>query len=281
MLSGFILGAVLTLVICAPIGWALMRRFYERARRAERRQQESERLAQLGSMTGGLAHEIKNPLSTIGLNAQLISEAIDDLPIEDSERSRLSRRIEALRREADRLRDILEDFLRLAGSIHLEPRPTDLNLVAEELADFYAPQAASEGVRLRVETSEAPVTAFGDPKHLKQAVLNLMLNAVQVMSADGKARDDGRAELILRTERRVEEGEPVAVLHVIDTGPGIPKEKIQQIFSPYFSMRSGGAGLGLAITRRLITEHGGRIDVHSEVGKGSDFSIIIPARDRR
>ncbi len=281
MYLGILLGVILTLVLCAPIGWALMRRFSDRARRAERRQQESERLAQLGSMTGGLAHEIKNPLSTIGLNAQLIAESINELPIDANERSRLARRIDALRREVDRLRDILEDFLRLAGSIQLEPRSTDLNLLAEELADFYSPQAASEGVRLRLELEGSAVNAFADPKHLKQAVLNLMLNAVQVMGAARSESNAPKHELILRTENRIESGEPVAVLHVIDTGPGIDKDKLAQIFSPYFSTRSGGAGLGLAITRRLVAEHGGRIEVHSEVGKGSDFAIVLPTRDIR
>lgn len=277
MLIGVVLGAVIATVVCALVSAVVTRRLLTRARRAERSEHEARRLAQLGAMTGGLAHEIKNPLSTIGLNAQLIAEAIDDLPIEEAERNRLSRRIDALRREAERLRDILEDFLRLAGAIQLDASRTDLNALVEELADFYAPQAASAGVRMRVELSHPPTVAWADAKHLKQAVLNLMLNAVQVMAGQ---RDEANAapppELILRTESSTEDGLPVAALHVIDTGPGIAKEKIEQIFSPYYSMRSGGAGLGLAITRRIVSEHSGRIEVHSEVGKGSDFAIILP-----
>jgi signal transduction histidine kinase len=279
MLIGVVLGAVIATVVCALVSAVVTRRLLTRARRAERSEHEARRLAQLGAMTGGLAHEIKNPLSTIGLNAQLIAEAIDELPIEEAERNRLSRRIDALRREAERLRDILEDFLRLAGSIQLDASRTDLNALVEELADFYAPQAASAGVRMRVELSDPPTVAWADAKHLKQAVLNLMLNAVQVMAGQ---RDEASAaqppELILRTESSTEDGLPMAALHVIDTGPGIAKEKIEQIFSPYYSMRSGGAGLGLAITRRIVSEHGGRIEVHSEVGKGSDFAIILPVR---
>lgn len=279
MLIGVVLGAVIATVVCALVSAVVTRRLLTRARRAERSEHEARRLAQLGAMTGGLAHEIKNPLSTIGLNAQLIAEAIDELPIEEAERNRLSRRIDALRREAERLRDILEDFLRLAGSIQLDASRTDLNALVEELADFYAPQAASAGVRMRVELSDPPTVAWADAKHLKQAVLNLMLNAVQVMAGQ---RDEANAaqppELILRTESSTEDGLPMAALHVIDTGPGIAKEKIEQIFSPYYSMRSGGAGLGLAITRRIVSEHGGRIEVHSEVGKGSDFAIILPVR---
>ncbi len=272
----FTLGVLAGLIVSALIGVFVLRRSNKRARRAERRQQEAERLASLGAMTGGLAHEIKNPLSTIGLNAQLIREAIGELPVDAAERGRLERRVDVLRREVERLRDILEDFLRLAGALHVEPAPVDLNLVAEELADFFTPQAAAAGVRLRVEPGSTPIVALADAKHLKQAALNLMLNAVQVMSATPSA-DGARRELILRTERRNESGEPVALLHVIDTGPGVAPDRLKEIFNPYVSMRAGGAGLGLAITKRIMAEHKGRIDAHSDPGVGSDFALVFPA----
>jgi len=253
-----------------------MRRSHGRTRRAERQAHEADRLAQIGAMTGGLAHEIKNPLSTIGLNAQLIAEGVDELPVDASDRRRLTRRIEALRREIDRLRVILEDFLRFAEALHLEMSRVDLNNMAEELVDFYSPQASSQGVVFRLEACNQPVVAHADSRYLKQALLNLMLNAVQVMSSKQKSETGHRAELILRTERRVDAGAAVVALHVIDTGPGIAADKLTQIFNPYFSMRSGGAGLGLAITQRIVAEHHGRIDVHSEIGTGSDFAIILP-----
>jgi len=272
----FMTGFVVAFVVGAPAVVFVARRMVARVRRAEQRQHEAERLAQLGAMTGGLAHEIKNPLSTIGLNAQLIREAVEELPVDDVERGRLARRVDTMRREVERLRDILEDFLRFAGALHVEPTPVDLNVIAGELADFFTPQAASAGVNLRVEAAPAPVVALADARHLKQAALNLMLNAVQVMR--DSAPDTGRRpELILRTALGVEAGEPIAVLHVIDTGPGIPPDRLKDVFNPYVSMRSGGAGLGLAITRRIMAEHGGRIDAHSDVGTGSDFILIFPA----
>ncbi|MEX2219678.1 MAG: histidine kinase dimerization/phospho-acceptor domain-containing protein, partial [Phycisphaerales bacterium] len=104
-----------------------------RIREAERRARAAERLAEVGAMTGGLAHEIKNPLSTIGLNAQLLNEAIDELSVAPEEKGRLSRRTGALRREVDRLRGILTDFLQYAGQLRLEPRPADLNAIVGEL----------------------------------------------------------------------------------------------------------------------------------------------------
>lgn len=268
---GVLAGALLAL----PAAWLLVRRSARRARFAERRASESRRLAEIGAMTGGLAHEIKNPLSTIGLNAQLLAEAVAEMEVGEDDRALITRRVGTLRREIDRLRDILEDFLRFAGAVRLELRTVDLNTLVDELVDFYAPQAHRHGVRLTAQSDPAPQTAQADPGQLKQALLNLMINATQAMSGD--AASPGPRELMLRTETAQGVEGPERRVHVIDTGPGISAEAAQQIFTPYFSTRPGGAGLGLPITRRLIEEHGGRIDVHSEPGKGTDFVVSLPA----
>jgi signal transduction histidine kinase len=228
-------------------------------------------------MTGGLAHEIKNPLSTIGLNAQLLAEGVEEIPserpIEPEARQRLSRRISSLRREVERLRGILTDFLNFAGEIKLDLGQADLNKVVDELADFFLPQAQQQGVRLRVELSPSPLVGAMDAQLIKQAVLNLMLNAVQAMGPSS----NGSKELILRTGHEQEsDGQTMNVLHVIDTGPGIAPDVMERIFTPYFTTKSGGTGLGLPTTRRLIEAHQGRIEVHSEVGRGSDFVVRLP-----
>lgn len=264
---------------------------------AERRARSAERLAELGAMTGGLAHEIKNPLSTIGLNAQLLSEGLDELP-EDAPtpkdaKQRLQRRLESLRRETERLRGILSDFLNYAGELRLENKPTNLNQAIEELADFFLPQAQQQGVRLRVDLEREPVMAHCDVAHLKQAVLNLMLNAVQAMTrvpTNQQSATDGSTppmkELILQTRRASVSDQPtkpetatdarMSLIRVIDTGPGMPPETKAKLFTPYFTTRSGGSGLGLATTKRIIEAMGGRIGVESEVGKGAAFSIYLP-----
>lgn len=228
-------------------------------------------------MTGGLAHEIKNPLSTIGLNAQLIREGIQHLKGADpGERDRLIRRVDVLHRESERLGSILTEFLEFAGQIRLEPAPADLNEVAEELVDFFTPQARSAGVRLRLEPASEPVRLEIDVGHLKQAALNLMLNAVQAMRAAG---EDQEKELLLRVETaRQRGGEAAAILHVIDTGPGIPQETLDRVFTPYFSTRSGGTGLGLPLSRRIAEAHGGTLEVHSTVGVGTDCAITVPLK---
>ena len=264
-------GLTTGLLIMLPLVRILLRRAEHRTREAERTARDSARLAELGSMTGGLAHEIKNPLSTVGLNAQLLAEAIreSELPIE--QRDRLMRRIESLRREVDRLRDILTEFLRFAGRIRIDAQPTNLGELVEELADFYLPQCDQAGITLRTQLPEVPVTIDLDAGLIKQAVLNLMMNATQAMQG---AAVSGQAagELMLR----VVPSEEAVSIHVIDTGPGIPAEKIEEIFRPYFSGRAGGSGLGLPIARRIVEEHGGRLVAHSEPGRGSDFEIRLP-----
>ncbi len=272
------LGMLLALVLLVPVTALVVRRQIRRARSAERRARDAQRLAEIGGMTGGLAHEIKNPLSTIGLNAQLLAEGIRELEVDDLEKGRLVRRIEALRREADRLRDILGDFLRFAGTLHIEPARTDLNAVVEELADFYMPQAQHRGVNLRLERARGELPVMLDAAHFKQALLNLMINATQALEAlpaDGRAVRRPR-ELILRTGAGRGDHGPVCRVHVIDTGPGVPAELQEKVFTPYFTTKSGGSGLGLPTARRIVEEHGGQITLLSDPEKGTDFTIHLP-----
>ncbi|MEZ6243811.1 MAG: ATP-binding protein [Phycisphaerales bacterium] len=273
-MSGLLIGGAVGALAVAGASRVIVRRSVARARAAERRLRAAERQAEAASMTRGLAHEIRNPLSTIGLNAQLLAEGIAELELDEADRARLGRRVEALGREAERLRGILEDFLEFAGELRLEPTPGDLNAVVEELVDFFLPQAQSQGVRLRAEPSTTPLRASIDAPHLKQAVLNLMLNAVQAMSG---ASGERARELILRTER-VQDADRRSVvrLHVIDTGPGIDAETAGRLFDPYFTTKPGGTGLGLPTARRIIEGMGGRIELHSEPGKGTDFTITLP-----
>jgi signal transduction histidine kinase len=282
MLSGILLGVVLAAAVLIPLAWWRGERQAARTRAAERRAHAAERMAEIGAMTGGLAHEIKNPLSTIGLNAQLLAESLREWRPADAdqaqERDRLLRRIDTLRREADRLRDILADFLRFAGEVKLERRPVDLNTVVEELVDFYLPQAEHHGVTLRTQLHAAPMPVLLDVSLFKQALLNLLLNATQAMEGDERSDAQGRAarELILRTAPGSCHGEPGFEVHVIDTGPGIPQDRLAQIFTPYFTTRAGGSGLGLPTAKRIVEGHDGEIGVVTELGRGTDFVIRVP-----
>jgi len=271
-----VLGALMGGAIAYILAGRRVRLSVAREQLAQRRAQAAEHLAEIGSMTGGLAHEIKNPLSTIGLNAQLLKEAIEDSAIDPAEKQRLVRRIEALGRETERLRGILEDFLEYAGELRLSLANASINQLVEELTDFFVPTAERAGVRLRVELPEHSPELRIDVYHLKQALLNLMLNAVNAMEQQG----EGTKDLILRVTSGVDEHEhPCVSIHVTDTGPGIEDETRSKIFRPYFTTRSGGTGLGLPTARRIIEAHHGHLELHSEVGKGTDFVIVLPESD--
>lgn len=270
---GLLLGAGVGVVASRVI----VRRAVARVRVAERRVRTAERLAEIGSMTGGLAHEIKNPLSTIGLNAQLLSEAVADLDLPEQDKGRLTRRVGALKLETERLRGILSDFLEYAGELRLAIAPVDVGTLLEELGDFFDPQARASGVRLRVEPPRPPVTASIDGPHVKQAMLNLMLNALSVMD---HPEVSSTRDMILRGEACEDEGVPSVRLHVIDTGPGMTPETVDKIFRPYFTTRAGGTGLGLPTARRIAEAHGGRLDVHTTPGLGSDFFIVLPITEQ-
>ena len=218
--------------------------------------------AEISQLAGGLAHEIRNPLSTLSLNLDLLAEEFQEA---DSPRDRrIGQRIERLKREIQRLHDIVENFLRFARVQDLKTAPADLNVLVEELCDFYEPQAATQGIVVRTFFApELPRLAI-DADLFKQAVLNLMLNAQHAMPDGG--------ELIMTTRH---DGNSV-VLDVTDTGVGMTEEVLARIFDPFFSTRSGGSGLGLPTTRRIIEAHAGSIEVQSVPGKGSRFSVRLP-----
>lgn len=256
--------------------WWGLRSLRRRAARAEREAAESARNAEIASMTRGLAHEIKNPLSTVALNAQLLREEILDSPLSDDERAAMTRRTDTLAREAARLRDILSDFLRYAGRMQLDRRRCDLRDVATEIGDFFMPQAEQARTRFVQESAAAPVECDLDPALVKQAVLNLLLNAVQAMEdlPEHRART---LRLAVAAEPAAERGgRPRAVVEVDDTGPGIPEAQRAGAFEPYRSTKPGGNGLGLATARRIVEAHGGSIEALPAPGGGARFRIALP-----
>lgn len=289
MWTFLLIGLALGILITLPFAAIWSSRTAKRTRQLEQRARSAERLAELGTLTGGLAHEIKNPLSTVGLNIQLLQEDIHELAeqappgaLPDDRISRVERRFASLQRETQRLRDILEDFLRFAGRVKLDRAPTDLNALVDELADFFEPQAREGNVHLRTQLTEKSATAEVDAGLLKQALLNLLINAVQAMTiARDKHQPHGGAdELFIRTDQQRVLGEDRVTIHVIDTGPGIAPDAVDKIFQPYFSTKRGGTGLGLPTTRRIVEEHGGQLEVHSAPGRGTDFSVSLPIKAR-
>ncbi len=212
-----------------------------RLRRETERSTRLTQLAEMGKLAAGLAHELKNPLSTLKLNLQLLQEDLATLPGAEASRNRAG----ALWKVADRLTQILDDFLRYAGRIELRLADTRVNTLVQDLVDFLHPQAQASQVRMHTALSpEDPVCRL-DANLIKQAMLNLMINALQAMPDGG--------DLIVRTHV----GRDQAIINISDTGVGIPRENLERIFDVYFTTKKGGTGLGLPTTRRLIEEHQG------------------------
>ena len=267
--SGFFAGIAAGIGLNAFLNSLSQRKREARVREAERRAADAERLAELGSLTSGLAHEIKNPLSSVVLNAQLVEEAMRELEAPQDEKESVVRRSEALVREAERLRTILTDFLQFAGRVRLDRESQDLRNVVEDLVDFFHPQADAAEVVLRADLPPRQVMVEIDGPLLKQALLNLMINAVHAMESNPPERP---RELLVRLST----SEDSVSVHVIDSGPGVPTEDREKIFHPYVSSTAGGTGLGLPTTRRIVEEHGGRIDLEVLEGRGSDFVVVLP-----
>ncbi|HHI81439.1 MAG TPA: two-component sensor histidine kinase [Planctomycetes bacterium] len=230
---------------------------------------QGRRLAELGQFVGGFAHEIRNPLSTIGLNLKMIEEELKE-PMSPRER-RVQRRLGRLSREVERLQDILEGFLSYVRAPGPARRKTNLNDIVRDLSDLVGPGLELAGHNLRVFYKPELPDIQVDPSQIQQVVLNLVTNAEQALQEEGRT-----GEILLATDRRREKGRRVQVITVTDSGPGMEEEVLEKCFQPYFSTKSGGSGLGLAVTQRLIHDHGGEVRVESHPGHGTRFEVILP-----
>jgi two-component system, NtrC family, sensor histidine kinase HydH len=227
-------------------------------------------LAFLSRLAGGLAHEIKNPLSTMAINLALLEEDWARGPRaqgggEPSPReARTLKRLTVLKREVQRLESILQDFLVFVHGGEVNRAPRDLGAVVQEVLDFVEPENERAGIRQRADIQLGLPLVLVDETQIKQALLNLFVNARQAMPTGG--------ELLVRVGRIGNEVE----VSVTDTGIGMTPEQAARCFELYWSNKKGGTGLGLSTTQRIIEEHGGSISVVSELGRGSSFRFNLP-----
>jgi len=260
-----ILIPLLTLLLGAVAGAAaaLSRAQKERKQREveERKRRDEELHSLVGTMASGIAHEIRNPLSTLRMNLQLLREDWENPITEREQKGR--KRIDVLLRETERMESVVSDFVRFAAGHALRLEPTNLNALTGELLDFLAPQAERSRIRLvRDFARDLPLVQV-DPNLIRQALLNLLVNAQQVLPSGGEIR-----------VRTVENGEYVK-LSVADNGPGIPSEHREKIFNLYFSTKPGGTGLGLPMVKKIVEEHHGVIEVETELKKGTTFTLCL------
>ena len=217
---------------------------------------------EIARLAGALAHEIKNPLSTIRLNMDLLAEDLEEAQTPTQRRA--AKRVEVMKRECQRLQDLLDDFLNFAKVRRLNLKPTDLNLVLSETVEFFAPEAEAAGVEIiQYLDAELPRVML-DAEAFRAALINLLLNAKQAMPDGG--------QLVVRTKTA---GSGV-VLELIDTGVGMDASTAAHIFEAFYSTKPGGSGLGLPTVRKIVEAHGGLIYVQSEPGRGTRFAIELP-----
>ena len=253
----------LAVIAIGVLGMAVI--FYtQHAHLLERRALEAEvarreRLAALGNMAAGVAHEIKNPLNAVSMGLQRLRSEFK--PLEAGEYWHF---IDLMQGEVQRLNTIVEQFLSLARPLPLKPERLRADELLRELAALVEADAKSGGVRLVLSIPEDLPLIVADRDHLKQVMLNLILNGLQAMP------DGGTLTLEAGATRET------LTLSVADTGQGIPPEVLSRIFDPYFTTRTNGLGLGLAIARRIVEGHRGRIEVESEPGRGSRFRVALP-----
>ncbi len=219
----------------------------------------TERLAAIGRMAAHVTHEVRNPLSSIGLNVEMLEEELEGAGPETVALMR------AITREVDRLTGITEEYLRLARlpQPHLEPE--DLGHIVRSVTSFIAREMEGSGVEVAVDVEEDLPPVALDEQQMRQALLNLLRNAREAMPDGGEVR--------VKVRRAGAE----VVLEVEDQGEGIPEAQRTRIFDLFYTTKERGTGLGLPLTRQIVVAHGGRIRCEGGEGGGTIFELVFPA----
>jgi PAS domain S-box-containing protein len=229
----------------------------------EARLRRAENLASLTTLAAGVAHEIKNPLGSLSIHIQLIQKAVAG-----NQLSALDKYIAVVNEEIDRLNRIVVDFLFAVRPMDLEPREGNINVLIGELVEFVRYELDEARINCVMELSENMPPIDFDERFMKQALLNLIKNAIAAMGNGGT--------LTITTGFNDTEIQ----ISVKDTGVGISEENLPKIFEPYFTTKPTGTGLGLTLVFKIIREHRGDLNVKSREGEGTDFIITLPIPQR-
>ncbi len=233
-------------------------------RRAEASLRRSERLAALGQLTAGLAHELRNPLGTIKASAEMLTKSVAQKQSEVA--TEMAGYIES---EVDRVNALIASFLDFARPLQIHPEMAELKQMIEEVVREQSELARKREVSLEATMKDPSLRFAFDPSLMRLALSNLVQNAIQA-SAAGKA-----------VRIRAEDDEQKVCISVIDEGEGIQKQHRENIFNPFFTTKPTGVGLGLPIVSKIVDEHAGRIQVFSDAGVGTKFEIVLPRENRK
>jgi signal transduction histidine kinase len=243
-------------------------RLVRKNRELEHARQSAARIAYRVNLGSGLAHEIRNPLNSMNMNLQMLGEELQGVPgLEGGEHVEMLRSMQG---EIKRIATLIDVFLQYARPAAPKLEVRDLNDVLNATARFLQADFRQSGVELVLDLEPLLPSVELDEGQLRQALLNILGNARQVLQPGGNVRLVSRAGI---------GGE--VIVEIADNGPGIPADSIEKIFEPFFSKRAGGTGLGLAIARQMVENHGGLIEVDSQLGKGTTFRIRLPRRHAR
>jgi signal transduction histidine kinase len=256
---------------------------YQELQAAQTRLIQSERLAVIGQMSAKVSHEVRNPLSSISLNTELLEDEIRALP--EDRRPEAAGLIGAIRSQVDVLSAVTEEYLRFARLPKPKFEQAALTLVIEDLSRFIREELRSRGIDLVVSVSNGLPAVRLDPGQIRQALLNLIRNAADAMPEGGTITL--RVNAISNFELRMSNseippasaGQSAMVIEVRDTGVGISAENVGKIFEPFFTTKEGGTGLGLAIARQIVVDHGGSLTCESSPGVGTTFRLVLPIFD--
>jgi len=238
-------------------------------RQEEARLHRAESLASLTTLAAGVAHEIKNPLASMGIHIQIMQKELEMEEIPD--KAALASYLSVVNEEIERLNGIVVDFLFAVRPMDIQLRHTNLNILVEELVSFVHYELEEKNIGIQVSLDKNISLLMLDEKYIKQAVLNLVKNAEAAMETGG-----------IISFATWEEGGSV-YFSVRDTGIGISPENLTKIFEPYFTTKDFGSGLGLTLVYKIIKEHGGEISIKSREGKGTTFTLRfpIPRKDQK
>ncbi|MGE5232791.1 MAG: two-component system sensor histidine kinase NtrB [Acidobacteriota bacterium] len=262
--ASFLGALTLGLLLTASTGllWA-----WRRGRRLEEKAQEAERLAYVGTLASGLAHEIRNPLNSLNLNLQLLEEEVAQAAAPVGSRRLMS----ITRTELSRLERLVTDFLSYARPRPLDLEPTTAIALLEHTLEVLAGELQARRVRVEIQDRSGGAAVRVDKAQIGQLLLNLVRNALAAMELAGRP-----PVLRLVAGREERRGGEKVTLEVGDNGEGIPAEVRPHIFDLFYSTRKGGTGLGLAIVDRIARAHGGSVEVESALGIGTTFRVLLP-----
>ena len=218
----------------------------------------SEKLAAIGTTTAGVAHELRNPLTYLSAVAQVLHKKWDDPQFKESVG-------EMLPSEIQRMQLIVEGLLDYSRTRELALKPVDIKEVLEKTTALLNYEIKKNKIYVKTDYRHVK-KANADPNRLMQVFMNLIANAVQAIGEKG-------GDLSISTS----DAENEIRISIIDTGPGIPKDKLKKVFDPFFSTKEAGTGLGLSISKKIIDEHKGSLYVDSESGQGTTFTICLPS----